>query len=353
MSPKIKGFGMLLFTGACGYIGSSVARLFLEQTNYKIWIVDNLSTGFEIHAKTLKHLYPERVFFDMLDLSDTNKLEHLIQAKQQEHPIQGVLHFAAKLLVEESTRLPLDYYTNNTLNTLQLARLCVKHGIKHFVFSSTAAVYGQGAQIMDESAPLSPINPYGASKMMSERILLDTSKVAPFSCALLRYFNVAGATRFNDYLSPFALGQRAKNATHLIKVACECATHKRPFMAIFGNDYPTPDGTCVRDYIHIDDLALAHLEAFKTLQSEQKSQIYNVGYGRGYSVAEVVAKVKEISGVDFKVQMQGRRAGDPASLIADNSKILSHTAFKPQYDSLETIIKSAYEWEQYLGAQPC
>ncbi|WP_286348636.1 UDP-glucose 4-epimerase GalE [Helicobacter felistomachi] len=345
---------MLLFTGACGYIGASVARLFLEQTDYKIWIVDNLSTGFEIHAQTLKHLYPERVFFDLLDLSDMDKLESHLTAKQaQGHRLQGVLHFAAKLLVEESTRLPLDYYTNNTLNTLQLAKLCVKHKIKHLVFSSTAAVYGQTTQVVDENAPLEPINPYGASKMMSERILLDTAKVAPFACALLRYFNVAGATHFNDYSSPFALGHRAKNATHLIKVACECATHKRPSMAIFGDDYPTPDGTCVRDYIHIDDLALAHLEAFKTLQVENKSQIYNVGYGRGYSVAEVVAKVKEISGVDFKVQMQGRRPGDPASLIADNHKILTHTAFKPQYANLETIIKSAYVWEQYLGAQPC
>ncbi|WP_120952891.1 UDP-glucose 4-epimerase GalE [Helicobacter sp. L8] len=343
---------MLVFTGGCGYIGSSVARLFLERTDFKILILDNLSTGFEIHAKALKHHYKERVEFLKLDLKDTQALDALLHSKRdQGQNIKGVLHFAAKLLVEESTRLPLAYYENNTLNTLQLAKLCVQHGIKHFLFSSTAAVYGQTNQLVDEQAPLSPINPYGASKMMSERILLDTAKVAPFSCAILRYFNVAGATHFNDYHSPHALGHRAPNATHLIKVACECATHKRPFIAIFGNDYPTPDGTCVRDYIHIDDLALAHLEAFKTLRTENTSQIYNVGYGRGYSVAEVVAKVKEISGVDFKVQMQGRRTGDPASLIANNAKILKHTGFKPQFDSLESIVKSAYVWEQYLGAQ--
>ncbi|WP_120945643.1 UDP-glucose 4-epimerase GalE [Helicobacter labacensis] len=343
---------MLVFTGGCGYIGSSVARLFLEHTDFKILILDNLSTGFAIHAQTLKHHYNERVEFLKLDLKDTQALDALLHSKRdQGQNIEGVLHFAAKLLVEESTRLPLTYYENNTLNTLQLAKLCVQHGIKHFLFSSTAAVYGQTNQLVDEQAPLSPINPYGASKMMSERILLDTAKVAPFSCAILRYFNVAGATYFNDYHSPHALGHRALNATHLIKVACECATHKRPKMAIFGNDYPTPDGTCVRDYIHIDDLALAHLEAFKTLRTENTSQIYNVGYGRGYSVAEVVAKVKEISGVDFKVQMQGRRAGDPASLIANNAKILKHTGFKPQFDNLESIIKSAYAWEQYLGAQ--
>ncbi|WP_121021405.1 UDP-glucose 4-epimerase GalE [Helicobacter vulpis] len=339
---------MLVFTGGCGYIGASVARLFLERTNQDILIIDNLSTGFSVHAKTLEHHYKDRIKFVQLDLHDVQALDLLLQSRRA---IQGVLHFAAKLLVEESTRLPLEYYSNNTLNTLQLVRLCIKHQIKHFLFSSTAAVYGQTDTLIDEQAPLNPMNPYGASKMMSERILLDTAQVAPFSCAILRYFNVAGATRFNDYTSPYALGQRAQNATHLIKVACECATFKRPSMGIFGTDYPTPDGTCVRDYIHIDDLALAHLEAFKTLQAENKSQIYNVGYGRGYSVAEVIEKVKEISGVDFKVELQARRAGDPASLIADNAKILSHTGFKPQFDSLERIIQSAYVWEQYLGKQ--
>ncbi|WP_121757085.1 UDP-glucose 4-epimerase GalE [Helicobacter felis] len=336
---------MLVFTGGCGYIGSSVARWFLERTNYKILIIDNLSTGFEIHAQTLQHFYKERVEFVHLDLSDTQALDALLQSRCAK--IQGVLHFAAKLLVEESMRLPLAYYENNTLNTLQLVKLCVQYGIKHFLFSSTAVVYAHNNHSISEDTPLNPINPYGASKMMSERILLDS----PLSCAILRYFNVAGATRFNDYSSPYALGQRALNATHLIKVACECATHKRPKIAIFGTDYPTLDGTCIRDYIHIDDLALAHLEAFKTLLSTSKSEIYNVGYGRGYSVREVIDKVKEVSGVDFKVELQDRRAGDPASLIADNTKILSQTAFKPQFDHLEGIIKSAYEWEQYLGKQ--
>ncbi|WP_104750126.1 UDP-glucose 4-epimerase GalE [Helicobacter cynogastricus] len=339
---------MLVFTGGCGYIGSSVARLFLERTDYKILLVDNLSTGFEIHAQTLKHYHPERIEFALLDLKDTQALDTLFKSKRnQGQEIKGVLHFAAKLLVEESTRLPLAYYENNVCNTLQLAKLCAQHDIQYFLFSSSAAVYGQACAHVSEQTSLDPINPYGASKMMSERILLDS----PLSCAILRYFNVAGATHFNDYSTLFGLGQRAQNATHLIKIACECATHKRSSMGIFGTDYPTPDGTCVRDYIHIDDLALAHLEAFNTLLKTSQSEIYNVGYGRGYSVREVIEKVKEISGVDFKVKLQGRRAGDPASLIADNTKILSQTAFKPQFDNLENIIKSAYEWEKYLGVQ--
>ncbi|WP_104751504.1 UDP-glucose 4-epimerase GalE [Helicobacter salomonis] len=343
---------MLVFTGACGYIGASVARWFLERTNHHILIIDNLSTGFEIHAQTLKHYYPKRVEFIKLDLCDTKALNTLLQHKRdQGQIIKGVLHFAAKLLVEESTRLPLAYYENNTLNTLQLAKLCVQHGIKHFLFSSTAAVYEQSEHAINEQTSLNPINPYGASKMMSERILLDTASTAPFSCAILRYFNVAGATHFNDYTTPFGLGQRTLNATHLIKIACECATFKRPSMGIFGTDYPTPDGTCIRDYIHIDDLASAHLNAFEALLSTSKSAIYNVGYGRGYSVREVIAKVKEVSGVDFKVELQARRAGDPSCLVADNRKILNHTNFKPAFDSLDTIVKSAYEWEKYLGTQ--
>lgn len=343
---------MLLFTGACGYIGSSVARLFLERTAYKILIVDNLSTGFKIHAQTLQRLYPDRVEWCMLDLHESLVLDHLLQEKRDQGcAILAILHFAAKIMVEESVRMPLSYYENNTCNTLQLAKCCIKHQIKYFVFSSTAAVYGENDRVIGEETPLNPINPYGASKMMSERILLDTSQAEDFHCAILRYFNVAGATHFNDYNTPFALGQRAKNATHLIKIACECAVFKRSSMGIFGEDYPTPDGTCIRDYIHIDDLALAHLQAFKTLLSTQKSAIYNVGYAKGYSVKEVIAKVKEISGVDFKVESLSRRAGDPSSLVADNTKILTHTPFKPAFDSLDTIIKSAYEWEKYLVSQ--
>ncbi|WP_104639455.1 UDP-glucose 4-epimerase GalE [Helicobacter bizzozeronii] len=337
---------MLLLTGACGYIGSGVARWFLEKTPYSLLIVDNLSTGFQIHLQSLQNYAPNRVEFAQLDLNDTHALSQVLA----KHPILGVLHFAAKISVEESTRLPLDYYENNTHNTLNLVRLCIQHGIKHFVFSSSAAVYEPSDRPVDEQAPLNPINPYGASKMMAERMLLDASLAEDFSCAILRYFNVAGATHFNDYTTPFGLGQRAQNATHLIKVACECATHKRPSMYIFGDDYPTPDGTCVRDFIHIDDLALAHVQAFNTLLDTRQSAIYNVGYGRGYSVLEVIEQVKEVSGVDFKVQIAPRRAGDPSSLIADNAKILE-VGFKPQFDDLKNIVSSAYAWEQYLRKQ--
>ncbi|TSA84555.1 UDP-glucose 4-epimerase GalE [Helicobacter mehlei] len=357
---------MLLFTGACGYIGSSVARWFLEYTPYSLLIVDNLSTGFDIHLQSLQNYAKlrkitqnyaklrkitqnyasNRVGFVHLDLQDSPALSQLLA----KYPILGVLHFAAKISVEESTRMPLSYYENNTLNTLKLAKLCTQHGIKHLLFSSSAAVYEPSDYPVNEQAPLKPINPYGASKMMAERILLDTSLAEDFSCAILRYFNVAGATHFNDYTTPFGLGQRAQNATHLIKVACECATHKRPSMQIFGNDYPTPDGTCIRDFIHIDDLALAHLQAFNTLLDTHKNAIYNVGYGRGYSVLEVIKQVKEVSGVDFKVQIAPRRVGDPSSLIADNAKILE-VGFKPQFDDLKNIVSSAYEWEQYLGRQ--
>ncbi len=341
---------MLLFTGACGYIGSSVARYFLEYTDYQIWIVDNLSTGFSIHAEILKKLYPDRVYFDQIDLKESAKLELALQEKEaQGHQVIGVLHFAAKILVEESTHKPLEYYENNTLNTLKLAQFCLQHSIKYFLFSSSAAIYKASVEPVQESAPLDPLNPYGASKMMSERMLLDISLTSTLKCIILRYFNVAGALHFNDYTNSLALGQRTQNATHLIKIACECAVGKRPSMAIFGSDYPTPDGTCIRDYIHIDDLALAHLEAFKTLLHTKQSEVYNVGYGRGYSVAEVVDKVKEISGINFLVQNQGRRAGDPSSLIANAHKILTQTAFRPRFDSLDLIIQSAYEWEKYLN----
>ncbi|BCD46581.1 UDP-glucose 4-epimerase GalE [Helicobacter suis] len=341
---------MLLFTGACGYIGSSVARYFLEYTAYKIWIVDNLSTGFAIHAEILKKLYPDRVYFDQIDLKESAKLEFALQEKEaQGHQIIGVLHFAAKILVEESTHKPLEYYENNTLNTLKLAQLCLQHNIKYFLFSSSAATYKASTEPVSENAPLDPLNPYGASKMMSERMLLDISLASALKCVILRYFNVAGAIHFNDYKNALALGQRTQNATHLIKIACECAVGKHLSMAIFGSDYPTPDGTCIRDYIHIDDLALAHLEAFKTLLEKQTSEVYNVGYGRGYSVAEVINKVKEISGVNFLVRKQGRRAGDPSSLIANPHKILAQTAFKPRFCSLDLIVQSAYEWEKYLS----
>ncbi|WP_104712785.1 UDP-glucose 4-epimerase GalE [Helicobacter cetorum] len=338
----------LLFTGACGYIGSHTARVFLEQTKENIIILDNLSTGFLEHVKALEHYYPNRVTFIQASLNETQTLDTFFSKQQLIEPIQAILHFGAKLLVEESMRLPLEYYTNNTLNTLELTKLCLKHKIKHFIFSSTAAVYGETNSSVNEESPLNPINPYGASKMMSERILLDTSKIADFKCVILRYFNVAGACLKNDYSTPYTLGQRSLNATHLIKIACECAVGKRKKMGIFGTNYPTKDGTCIRDYIHVDDLANAHLASYQALLEKGKSEIYNVGYNQGYSVKEVIQKVKEISNNDFLVEILDKRAGDPANLIANNAKILKNTSFKPLYNNLDTIIKSALEWEEYL-----
>ena len=339
----------ILVTGGCGYIGSHTALEFLANTPHKILILDNLSTGFKENFDFLYKRYKERVEFIPLDLSNTPALESFLKDKAGQ--IQCVLHFAASLIVEESTKNPLLYYQNNTLNTTNLIQLCIKYQIKNFIFSSTAAVYGEPKgefDSIDEGFYLEPINPYGTSKMMSEKVLQDASKVHDFNYVALRYFNVAGANMTNDLAKEGGLGQRSKKSTHLIKIAIECASQRREKMGIFGSDYPTPDGTCIRDYIHINDLASAHLSAYEYLLDKQESNVFNVGYSRGYSVAEVIKNVKEITKQDFLVENHTRRAGDPAKLIANNQKILSLTNWKPRYDDLSKIIQSAYEWELYL-----
>lgn len=337
----------LLFTGGSGYIGSHTALEFLKNTDYTLTIIDNLSTGFFENFQYLKNKFGDRINFIQSDLSDTASLENIFK----ETRFEGVLHFSASLIVSESVTNPLLYYTNNTLNTTSLIRLCIRHQIKNFIFSSSAAVYGEPDFKLipvQEDTPLNPINPYGVSKMMSEKILKDCSEAYDFNYIALRYFNVAGANIENCYDSKAGLGQRSKNATHLIKVACECASNKREKMFIFGDDYPTKDGTCIRDYIHINDLAIAHLETWNYLIESQKSEVFNVGYAQGYSVKEVINTLKEISKTDFEVQILSRRAGDPAILVANNQKILSMTKWKPKYNDLKTIIQSAYEWEKYL-----
>lgn len=341
----------LLLTGASGYIGSHTAYQFLKHTPYSLVILDDLSTGFIENITYLQECFPNRVEFIKQNIANLSELRALFASRQ----FEGVIHFAASLIVGESVQKPLLYYTNNTLNTTNLISLCVEYGIKNFIFSSTAAVYGEpdiSLIPIDENAPLLPINPYGASKMMSERVLRDVAAITDgFNYVALRYFNVAGASMDNtaSLLSKHkGLGQRSKNATHLIKVACECACGKRPYMGIFGVDYPTKDGTCIRDYIHIDDLANAHLEALSYLQTHKQSNIFNVGYSQGYSVKEVIALVKEVSGVDFEVREVGRREGDPIELSAKNEKILSLTNWRPQYNDLKRIIQSAYEWEKTL-----
>lgn len=336
----------ILFTGAAGYIGSHTALAFLQNSDCKITIIDNLQSGFRENVAFLECDFKARIDFLQMDLGDFDAMQNLFKAQK----FDAVVHFAASLIVPESVAKPLLYYSNNTKNTLNLIANCVECGVNRFIFSSTAAVYGEPKIVpVAEDSPLLPINPYGSSKMMSEMILRDCAIAnADFRFVALRYFNVAGAYRNNDYAKGQGLGQRSANATHLIKVACECAVGKRESMNIFGDDYDTADGSCVRDYIHIDDLANAHLSAFEFLENGGQSEVFNVGYGEGYSVKEVVAKVKEISGVDFKAINAPRRDGDPAILISNNAKILAQTSWRPKFNDIDFIIKSAYQWEKIV-----
>ena len=327
MSDKI------LVTGGCGYIGSHVVRQ-LTEAGHTVMVYDNLSTGFRdalVHGEELI----------VGELSDTAGLNTAFQR----HGFTTVLHFAAAIIAPESVSLPLKYYGNNTRNTLGLLEACAKHGVQRFVFSSTAAVYGvpDGGVAAEESV-LAPINPYGTSKLMSEWMLRDTSAAHGMRFVALRYFNVAGA-------DPLArMGQRTHKATHLIKVACQAALGMRKNVAIYGTDYPTPDGTGVRDYIHIEDLASAHLRALRYLEQGGLPIAMNVGYGRGSSVRQVLDLVSEVSGVRFSVVEAERRPGDPASLVARAEKIRGLTGWQPKYDDLRTIIADAWRWERKLAA---
>ena len=335
----------ILITGGAGYIGSHVAKQLLETTTHNITILDNLSTG---RTETLDTLRGLRDFsFIKLDLKEFDKISNVLE----EHNIDTIIHFAASIVVPESVENPLKYYMNNTVNTTNLIQKAVEAGVQRFVFSSTAAVYGEPSVVpkegLDETFLTNPINPYGMSKLMSERVIQDTSLAYPtFKHVIFRYFNVAGADIYyhDEKLTP-RIGQSFPNATHLIKIASECAVGKREKMAIFGDDFSTPDGTGVRDYIHVDDLASAHIDAINHLESND-SNIFNVGYGKGYSVKEVINEVKKVTGVDFQVDNAPRRAGDPALLISNNSKIKSTMNWIPKYDNLALICQSAYIWEK-------
>jgi UDP-glucose 4-epimerase len=322
----------ILVTGGAGYIGSHVVRQ-LGDAGHAVTVLDNLSTG-----RREAVLSGELV---VGDLADAALLDTILTRGQ----FDAVMHFAGSIVVPESVTDPLKYYANNTANTLQLLGACVRHGIGRFIFSSTAAVYGMADKVLvSEDEPLAPINPYGASKMMSERMIADAAAAHPLKYVILRYFNVAGAEGGGR------LGQSGAGATHLIRVACQTALGLRKEMTIFGDDYPTPDGTCIRDYIHVEDLAEAHLEALAYLRRGSDSAVLNFGYARGYSVREVIAAVKQASGVDFRVGVGERRAGDPARLVADNAGIKAAFDWQPRGASLEEIARSALAWEKRLLA---
>ncbi|WP_096015261.1 UDP-glucose 4-epimerase GalE [Campylobacter lanienae] len=327
----------ILITGGAGYIGSHVLKALLEKNSDKISVIDNFYSGSRDALVALESV--GKFEFIKCDLADTALLEEIFST----HKFDAIIHFAAYIEVFESMQNPLKYYLNNTANTANLINLALKFGVKKFIFSSTAATYGEPENgVVCENSQQNPINPYGNSKLMSEQILKDAAAAnSDFKFGILRYFNVAGASL--DGL----IGQNYPNATHLIKVATQTITGKRANMSIFGRDYDTKDGTCIRDYIHIEDLADAHLAVLDYLD-DNDSDIFNVGYGHGFSVLEVINMAKKISGVDFEVMDAPRRLGDPAILIADSSKLRNLTSWKPKKDSLETIISSALEWEKKI-----
>jgi UDP-glucose 4-epimerase len=296
-------------------------------------VLDDLSTGF-------RWAVPDAAVFVHGDVSDGA----LVTQTVQHYGIDAVIHFAARIVVPDSVADPLGYYLANTVKTRALLEAVVAAGVPHFIFSSTAAVYGMvGTEPVDEDATLNPISPYGRSKLMSEWMMRDAGAAFPLHYVALRYFNVAGADPQGRS------GQSTAGATHLIKVACEAALGKRPGLHVFGTDYETPDGTCLRDYIHVSDLAAAHLDALAHLRAGGESGIFNCGYGRGYSVLEVVETVKAVSGVDFPVTYSPRRAGDPAAIVAASDRIQAQLGWSPKLDDLPTIVAHALDWERSLA----
>jgi UDP-glucose 4-epimerase len=322
----------VLVTGGAGYIGSHMVLELLD-AGEQVVVLDDLSTGFQ-------QAVPESVQLIIGNAGDQALVSRLIQ----EHGIQGIIHFAGSLIVPDSVRDPLAYYRNNTMNTCTLIEAAVTSGVKQFVFSSTCAVYGTPAKIpVAEDAPTLPVSPYGSSKLMSEIILQDAGHTYGLDYVILRYFNVAGADPKRR------AGQSTKAATQLIKVAVEAALGRRAHVEIFGNDYSTPDGTCIRDYIHVSDLVRAHLNGLQYLRAGGRSVTLNCGYGRGFSVLEVLDTVKRVSSVDFRVDNAKRRSGDAVQIVADTQLIRRTLGWEPQFDDLPTIIAHALAWERKLA----
>ena len=322
----------VLVTGGAGYIGSHMVHALVD-AGERVVVLDNLTTGFDWAVAPGASLV----------IGETGD-QSCVAALIAEHLIDTVIHFAASTVVPDSLRDPLGYYRNNTANSRALIETAVKQGVRHFIFSSTAAVYGNPKRVpVREDDATAPMSPYGSSKLMTEIMLRDAGSAYGLRHVILRYFNVAGADPLGR------TGQSTRRATHLIKVAVEAALGLRPKLEVFGADYPTPDGTCIRDYIHVCDLVRAHSDALAYLRGGGESTTLNCGYGRGFSVREVIDTVKQVSGVDFKVEFAGRRAGDPANIVAASDLVRSTLKWQPRFHDLQTIVTHALAWELKLS----
>jgi len=325
----------VLVTGGAGYIGSH-AVLALRDGGWPVAVIDDLSNG-------TREIVPDDVPFFEGSIGDRGLVDRVLR----EQEVGAILHFAGSIVVPESVAKPLDYYANNTLASHALISAAVAAGVPHIVFSSTAAVYGEPERVpIEEDDPKLPINPYGSSKLMTERMLADTAAAYPLNYAALRYFNVAGAD------PDLRAGQIGKGSTHLIKVAVEAAAGKRDHVDVFGTDYPTPDGTCVRDYVHVSDLAAAHVAALLALiERPNDNLVLNCGYGNGLSVLEVLDALDRVAGKPVRREIKPRRAGDPPLLVASNRALIDTLGWSPRFADIDTIITHALAWERVLQAR--